>query len=115
MGLGDLRQRYNRAQRSANAVLEELDRMRFEAWAEKETAGYYLRPLLAVYFYWDPRIHHQTTQPGTTLAGSLPWRFSPSVDKCIRRTCREHDDLVALLERDEDVARTRSVGLTRQQ
>src|SRR5262245_48284570 len=80
-GLGELRQRYNQEQRSGNAVLQELDRMRFDAWAHKETAGYYLRPLLHVYFCWDPRIHHEATQPGTTIGRKLAWRFSPSVDK----------------------------------
>lgn len=94
-GLGDLRQRYNREQRSGNAVLQELDRMRFEAWAAKESAGYYLRPLLNVYFYWDPRIHHEGTQSGTGIARNLAWRFSPSMDKCIQRTRREHDDLLS--------------------
>ena len=94
-GLGDLRQRYNREQRSGNPVLQELDRMRFDAWAQKETAGYYLRPLLHVYFYWDPRIHHESTESGTTIGGNLLRRFSPSVDKCIQRTRREHDDLLS--------------------
>ena len=94
-GLGDLRQRYNREQRSGNTVLQELDRMRFDAWAKKESAGYYLRPLLHVYFHWDPRIHHEATQSGTTIARNLPWRLSPSVDKCIQRTRREHADLLS--------------------
>ena len=94
-GLGDLRQRYNREQRSGNAVLQEFDRMRFDAWAQKETAGYYLRPLLHVYFCWDPRIHHEATQTGRTIGGNFLRRFSPSVDKCIQRTRREHEDLLS--------------------
>jgi len=94
-GLGDLRQRYNREQRSSNAVLQELDRMRFDAWAAKESAGYYLRPLLHVYFYWDPRIHHEGAQLGTPLVRNLTGRFSLSVDKCIQRTRREHEDLLS--------------------
>jgi len=94
-GLGDLRQRYNREQRSGNPVLQELDRMRFDAWAQKETTGYYLRPLLHVYLCWDPRIHHELTQSGTTIGKNLLRRFSPSVDKCIQRTRREHEDLLS--------------------
>ncbi len=94
-GLGDLRERYNREQRSGNAVLQELDRMRFGAWAEKEVAGYYLRPLLHVYFYWDPQIHHEAAQSGTTIRKKLGWRFSMSAEKCIQRTRREHEDLVS--------------------
>ena len=39
-GLGDLRYRYNREQRSDNPILQSLDRLRFEAWARKEDAGY---------------------------------------------------------------------------
>jgi hypothetical protein len=94
-GLGDLRQRYNREQRSGSPVLQELDRMRFDAWAAKDSAGYYLRPLLHVYFCWDPRIHHEATQSGTTIGRKLLRHLSPSVDKCIQRTRREHDDLLS--------------------
>jgi hypothetical protein len=94
-GLGDLRERYNREQHSGNVVLQELDRMRFGAWAEKEVAGYYLRPLLHMYFYWDPRIHHEAAQSGTTIGKKLGWRFSMSAEKCIQRTRREHEDLVS--------------------
>ena len=38
-GLGDLRQRYNREQRSGNPVLQELDRMRFEMGQRRSERG----------------------------------------------------------------------------
>jgi len=94
-GLGDLRQRYSSEQRGSNHVLHQLDRMRFDAWAAKESAGYYLRPLLHVYFCWDPRIHHEGAQLDTPLVRNLAGRFSPSVDKCIQRSRREHEVLLA--------------------
>jgi hypothetical protein len=45
-GLRDLRYRYNREQRSDNAISQSLDRLRFDAWAQEEDATYYLRPVL---------------------------------------------------------------------
>src|SRR5690242_8112712 len=66
-GLGDLRYRYNREQRSDNPVLQSLDRQRFDAWSRKERSGFYLRPLLHAYFHWDPRIHHQGPEFGLGL------------------------------------------------
>ena len=91
-GLGDLRQRYNRELRNPHPVLQDLDRMRFDAWAQKEAAGHYLRPLLHVYFCWDPRIHHEARD---RTGGDFLRRFSPSVDQCLRRARREHEDLLA--------------------
>jgi hypothetical protein len=94
-GLGDLRQRYNREQRTGNPVLQELDRMRFEMWAEKEQAGYYLRPLLRVYFCWDPRVHHEAPEFGLSLGKKIKGSFSLSAVKCIQRTRQEHEDLAS--------------------
>ncbi len=94
-GLGDLRRRYNREQRSANPVLQELDRVRFAEWAKKEAAGYYLRPLLHAYFCWDPRIHHAAPEFGLSVARQLTGSFRLSADKCIQRTWQEHEDLLA--------------------
>lgn len=93
-GLGDLRSRYNREQRSENFVLQELDRERFEAWARKEETGYYLRPLLHAYFQWDPRVHHEPPEFGPGIGKKLK-SFSLSADKCIQRVLQEHEDLIS--------------------
>lgn len=97
-GLGDLRERYRLQLRNQNPTLAALDRLRLDAWREKENAGYYLRPLLNVYFHWDPLVHHEL--PGVSFGKTLTSRFSLdsfslSANKCIQRTEREHADLLA--------------------
>ena len=96
-GLGDLLDRYKQELRNENETLLALDRSRLDAWRSREQEGYYLRPLLHAYFHWNPAIHHQL--PGGAL-GNFTKRmgrdgFSLSVNKCIQRTRREHDDLVS--------------------
>ena len=61
---------------------------------KKNDEGYYLQHMLHFYFIWDPRIHHQSPE--------FEWKkkmrgnsFSMSATKCIERSRREHEDLVA--------------------
>jgi len=93
-GTGDLITRYNREQKNASGVLQALDREHLDSWLKKDQEGFYLRHFLHFYFVWDPRIHHQSPD--------LQWKkkmrggsFSPSATKCIERSRREHEDLVA--------------------
>ncbi len=93
-GTGDLIGRYNREQRNPSPVLQALDREQSDAWLKKDAEGFYLRHFLHMYFIWDPRIHHQSPE--------LEWKkkmrgssFSMSQTKCIERSRREHEDLVA--------------------
>jgi hypothetical protein len=93
-GTGDLIGRYNREQRNPSPVLQALDREQSDAWLKKDADGFYLRHFLHMYFIWDPRIHHQSPD--------LEWKkkmrggsFSMSQTKCIERSRREHEDLVA--------------------
>jgi len=93
-GDGGLILRYNREQQNPNAVLQAIDREQSNAWWKKNAEGYYLQHMLHFFFIWDPRIHHQSPE--------FEWRkkmrrsrFSVSVGKCIERSRREHEDLVA--------------------
>jgi type IV secretory pathway VirB4 component len=93
-GTGDLIARYSREQRNASPVLQALDREQTQLWTKRDSDGYYLRHFLHFYFAWDPRIHHQTPD--------LEWKkkmrsngFSVSAMKCIERSRREHEDLLA--------------------
>jgi len=93
-GTGDLIGRYNREQRNPSPVLQALDREQSDAWLKRDADGFYLRHFLHMYFIWDPRIHHHSPD--------LEWKkkmsggsFSMSQTKCIERSRREHEDLVA--------------------
>jgi len=93
-GTGDLITRYNCEQKNTSRVLQALDREHLDSWLKKDQDGFYLRHFLHFYFVWDPRIHHQSPD--------LQWKkkmrggsFSPSATKCIERSRREHEDLVA--------------------
>ena len=96
-GARDLINRYQAQQRNPSAVLQALDRVHVETWRERDRAGYYLTDFLHAYFIWDPRIHHQSPD--------LEWKrrmkdqggggWSLSATKCIERTRREHEDLLA--------------------
>src|SRR5215471_606883 len=93
-GVGDLIARYKREQHSPNIVLQTLDREQSNAWQVKNSSGYYLDPCFHFYFIWDPRIHH--------LSSDFEWRkkmrgsrFSMSAVKCIERSRREHEELLA--------------------
>src|SRR6516225_3261503 len=96
-GLGDLIDAYKQELRNENPTLLALDRERLEAWRRKEQDGFYLRPLLHVYFHWNPLVHHEL--PGVGL-GKITRRigfegFGVSATKCIQRTRREHEDLLS--------------------
>jgi hypothetical protein len=96
-GLGDLLEEYKHQLRNQNSTLLALDRERLEAWRKKEEDGFYLRPLLHVYFHWNPLIHHDL--PGAGL-GNVARRigfdgFGVSATKCIQRTRREHEDMLS--------------------
>ena len=93
-GDGGLILRYNREQQNPNAVLQAIDREQSNAWWKKNAEGYYLQHMLHFFFIWDPRIHHQSPE--------FEWRkkmrrsrFSVSAGKCIERSRREHEDMVA--------------------
>ena len=93
-GTGDLIARYNREQKNPSRVLQALDREHQDAWLKKDADGFYLRHFLHFYFVWDARVHHQSPD--------LQWKkkmrsgsFSPSATKCIARSRREHEGLVA--------------------
>lgn len=96
-GLGNLLEEYKGQLRNQNPTLLALDRERLEAWRRKEQDGFYLQPLLHVYFHWNPLVHHEL--PGVGL-GNVAKRigfdgFGLSATKCIQRTHREHEDLLS--------------------
>jgi hypothetical protein len=93
-GYGDLVSRYNREQRNESPVLQAVDRVHADLWRQRDSDGLYLRHILHAYFIWNPRIHHQSPD--------LEWKkkmrgssASLSATKCIERTRREHEDLLA--------------------
>jgi type IV secretory pathway VirB4 component len=93
-GAGELIARYNREQQSPSQVLQTLDREQSNAWLRKNAEGFYLDQSLHFYFIWDPRIHHQSPdfEWKKKMRGSS---FSMSATKCIERSRREHEELVA--------------------
>jgi type IV secretory pathway VirB4 component len=93
-GAGDLIARYNREQQSPSQVLQTLDREQSNAWLRKNAEGFYLDQSLHFYFIWDPRIHHQSPdfEWKKKMRGSS---VSMSAKKCIERSRREHEELVA--------------------
>jgi type IV secretory pathway VirB4 component len=93
-GAGDLIARYTREQHSENIVLQTLDREQSNAWLVKNSSGYFLDQCFHFYFIWDPRIHHQSSD--------FEWKkkmrdghFSLSAAKCVERSRREHEALLA--------------------
>ena len=92
--LGPLLGNYlNRSQLEADTVCR-LDAARLETWGMKAATGHYLRPLLHVYFIWDPRVHHRVT--GKSQKQSF--HFSLSSRAAIQRSRQEHESLVAEFE-----------------
>jgi hypothetical protein len=93
-GTGDLVSRYNREQCNQSPVLQTIDRLHADAWRSRDREGLYLRHWLHAYFIWNPRIHHQSPD----LEWKRRMRSSGgglSAMKCIERTRREHEDLLA--------------------
>ncbi len=97
-GTGDLIARYKQEQRNNSAVLQTLDRTRTEEWRRKEAVGFYLRHHLHAYFIWNPRIHHQSPDFEWKRKMREDSSWSLSATKCIERTRREHEDLLAEYE-----------------
>ncbi|MCI0348296.1 MAG: hypothetical protein L0Z53_02630, partial [Acidobacteriales bacterium] len=94
-GSGDLVSRYLQQRRNESSVLRELDRLRREAWTQREAAGFYLRHFLHLYFIWNPRIHHQSPDFEWKRKMRSNGSLSFSTAKCIERSRREHEDLLA--------------------
>ena len=93
-GTGDLVSRYNREQRNESPVLQAIDRLHADSWRSRDREGLYLRHWLHAYFIWNPRIHHQSPD----LEWKRRMRSSGgglSASKCIERTRREHEGLLA--------------------
>ncbi|MBV9479841.1 MAG: hypothetical protein JO249_03690 [Acidobacteria bacterium] len=92
-GPGDLIAKYKREQHSCSDVLQTLDREQSNAWLAKSQASYYLDQSLRFFFIWNPRIHHQSADFAWKTTAS--YGFSMSAAKCVERSRREHEDLVA--------------------
>ena len=92
--LGNLLENYATQCCSEHSVSSVLDLMRLDAWRANASAGHYLRPLLHVYFIWNPLIHHQVT--GKSTKRGLNW--SLSANQCIERRRREHEEFLAEFE-----------------
>jgi hypothetical protein len=93
--LADLLEQYVAGQRSERSEVIELDALRVERWKGKEEAGSYMRPILHVYFIWDPILHHRIIGKPLKPKGDL---FSLSARKCVERSQQEHLDLLAEFE-----------------
>src|SRR5713226_4809681 len=93
-GTGELVTQYNRQQRNSSEVLQTLDQRHVAAWRAKEGEGFFLRHFLHLYFIWDPRIHHQSPDFEWKQRMRSSNTLSVSVNKCIERSRREHEDLV---------------------
>jgi hypothetical protein len=93
--LADLLEQYVVGQRSERSEVIELDALRVERWRTKKEAGAYLRPMLHVYFIWDPVLHHRIIGKPLKPQGDI---FSLSARKCIQRSRQEHQDLLAEFE-----------------
>ena len=93
--LGDLFEQYAAGQRSERSEVVALDALRVERWRRKEIAGAYMRPLLHVYFIWDPVVHHRISGKPLKPRGEM---FSLSARKSIERTRREHQELLSEFE-----------------
>ena len=93
--LADLLEQYVVGQRSERSEVIELDALRVERWRTKKEAGAYLRPMLHIYFIWDPVLHHRIIGKPLKPQGDI---FSLSARKCIQRSRQEHQDLLAEFE-----------------
>lgn len=92
--LGGLIDQYASTQRSDKPEVITLDKVRTALLGRKEALGQFLRPLLHIYFLWDPAIHHQVNGKQETKT----WSFSLSPKKHAERSRREHQALLAEFE-----------------
>ena len=93
--LGGLLNQYVSNLRTTHPETCELDDVRIDRWRAKEAASHYRRPLLHVYFIWNPVVHRRLTGKPLKPTGDV---FSLSARKCIERTRQEHEDLLAEFE-----------------
>jgi type IV secretory pathway VirB4 component len=93
--LGSLLDQYVSNQQSQHVETCALDELRVERWRAKEAASHYRRPLLHVYFIWDPALHRRISGKPLKPNGDI---FSLSACKCIQRSLQEHRDLLAEFE-----------------
>lgn len=92
--LGDLLRRYQQRELLQSESVQALDAVRLSIWQLKEEQRQYLRPLLHVFFIWDPQIHHRISGKS-----AVPRRtFSLSEKRCVRRSRQEHQDLLTEFE-----------------
>ena len=94
-GTGDLVSRYIRERRNESQVLRELDHLHIELWRSREAAGFYLQHFLHLYFIWNPRIHHESPDFEWKRKMKSSGGLSLSAAKCIERSRREHEELLA--------------------
>ena len=93
--LGDLLEHYVGEKRSEPDEVATLDRVRVERWKSRELTGCYMRPLLHVYFIWDPVPHHRLAGRPLKPSGNA---FSLSARTCIQRSAHGHQELVTEFE-----------------
>jgi len=96
-GTGDLIGRYNAQHRNPSPALQAVDRARVETWRARDAGGYYLRNSLGAYFIWNPKNHHQSPdfEWRRRMKGNNGGGKSLSATKCIERTRRMHEDVLA--------------------
>lgn len=94
-GTGDLISRSMRECRNQSQTVRDLDRLHVELWRSREEAGFYLEHFLHLYFIWNPRIHHESPDLEWKRTMKPGGSFSISARKCMERSRREHEELVA--------------------
>lgn len=95
--LGTLLENYAAQGRLEDETVKTLDRARLETWKWKTGRGFYLRPVLHIYFIWDSRVHHQVTGKQETRAVHV--RFAALSSRAsIQRSRQEHERLLAEFE-----------------
>ena len=57
--LADLLEQYVAGATPERSEVIELDALRVKRWRKKEEAGSYMRPILHVYFIWEPVLHRR--------------------------------------------------------
>ena len=96
--IGDLLLNYMAETRlTDDETVQEIDNTRVLEWGEKAENGHYLRPILHIYFIWDPRIHHRVA--GKPDRQSISLSLSAlSAKAAIQRSREEHERLLAEFE-----------------
>ena len=94
-GTGDLISRSMRECRNQSQTVRDLDRLHVELWRSREEAGFYLEHFLHLYFIWNPRIHHESPDLEWKRTMKPGGSFRVSARKCMERSRREHEELVA--------------------